>query len=387
MKSVSPGVTINDSGLFLLPAGTDPATLTVLWQLQDENGYIWTNGLASSVNPKSVTGRLLLVANGSIFFPTDIPFGVYNNIWIVSQNSQTISTSQTTFNVVAPTINTGPAEAVELLGKDATLTAVLPTTATNVTLSLYDEMHNATPVTGYDTLPVLPSAASGIDESGEAYSIFSVSLPNSGKVLGASLIPYIAVWQYTYKAVPYVEDSQLFIATPSMLSAFKDMNNTVNKARLNIGELRSDFKPWQLASYARQGADLFNSVGPPTYFTMTKARGPFRQFWINYSEVLALRAQALFEGIRAFGFTGQGIALQVDRTQVYYGAASLAEEQADRICLPFKRAIAKRGLYGGNGSENPNTLNRGAIGALGVSLSPVSNMGWYSNYWNIRTFF
>jgi hypothetical protein len=64
----------------------------------------------------------------------------------------------------------------------------------------------------------------------------------------------------------------------------------------------------------------------------------------------------------------------VDRSQYYESLAASLESAITESCRQLKQQMAKRGISSGDGSQNPNALAYGAIGTVGISLSPISNI-------------
>jgi hypothetical protein len=115
---------------------------------------------------------------------------------------------------------------------------------------------------------------------------------------------------------------------------------------------------------------------------MTNATGPVRNYWINMSEIEALRSQYMAESEAAFDFQGQAISLSIDRTQYYEALASAIEIQIQEPMRTLKQNLGKRGALAGDGNVDPTQLRQGAIGTIGISLSPVSNLRPFNaNYW------
>jgi hypothetical protein len=97
-----------------------------------------------------------------------------------------------------------------------------------------------------------------------------------------------------------------------------------------------------------------------------------------YSELSGLRSQYIAEGEKAFNFSGQAISLDVDRTGFYDSAASSLQSRLDNEAKPFKQNLIKKGLVSGTGNLDDIGLRRGAIGSVGINVSPASNWGRFS---------
>jgi hypothetical protein len=113
---------------------------------------------------------------------------------------------------------------------------------------------------------------------------------------------------------------------------------------------------------------------------MTDARGPIREFWLKFSEIMALRGQYLAEGEKVFNFQGQQIQLEVDRTPYYDSLANSLQQLLDNEAKAFKTMLIKRGILGGDGNADPTAQRPGAAGAIGISITPASSFGPYARY-------
>jgi hypothetical protein len=168
----------------------------------------------------------------------------------------------------------------------------------------------------------------------------------------------------------------MFIVTPIMLDAIKDMQTWLNRAYVDSGmQPGTTFEPVDFIKYLRLGRDQFNAAVIPTNFTMTAADGPIRWFWIGYSCVAACRAQYLAEGMKAFDYAGQVVQLNIDRTPFWDQMAQALEAQLSEQVKPFKDVLAKRGVIDGDGSNM--ALRPGAVGSIGITihgLSPVRGL-------------
>lgn len=353
---------------FILPPGTDASLGSVTFKLQDSDGLVYSSGSAIgysiSVAPHAVQ------VNGSIILmiPDNIPVNPTGTAYQVSMVLSIPGVSpifQNALVTVLPNtmVSTGAADTVIVRGNSAKLNLVLPTLPGYVTANFYKDN---------DIINASPPAVQGPVVTSDGYS-YTIVLDTTQ--IPASLEPYGVIWLIGDDPITLhdQEQSAVYIISPTQVQAAKDLMLRINKARTSIGD-RPTFEITEMFSYLRRGMDWFNSIGAATNFNMTNAKYGTREFWIKFSEVVALRAQYMFEGETSFDFQGQAISLSVDRSQFYDGLASTIESEAVEATRVFKQQMAKRGNSGGDGSANPTSLQHGAIGSVGISLSPVSNL-------------
>lgn len=131
-------------------------------------------------------------------------------------------------------------------------------------------------------------------------------------------------------------------------------------------------------TWLRRAGDSFNGAyGQFTSYTFINAKGIIREFWLLYAELFALESQLLAEGEKAFNFQGAAISLDVDRTQYLDNAASKIQSRLDSELKPLKQNIIIKGQGSGDGSTDPSRLAPGAIGAVGITITPASMYGRY----------
>jgi hypothetical protein len=131
--------------------------------------------------------------------------------------------------------------------------------------------------------------------------------------------------------------------------------------------------------------DAFNAAYCQfTFFTMTNAMGPVREYWLLYAEVSAINAQYLCEGEKAFQFQGAAITLEVDRTAYLDSMASKLQSIIDAEIPNIKKNLIIKGNIGGdgsgpNGDGNFSVLGRGAMGTVGITITVASLYGGFVN--------
>ena len=95
------------------------------------------------------------------------------------------------------------------------------------------------------------------------------------------------------------------------------------------------------------------------------------------SEALALTSQELAEAEKAFDFQGAAISLNVDRAAAYGAMADKIQGRLDSELKPVKQNLIIKGQTNGDGSADPSKLGRGAIGSVGITITPASPWGPY----------
>lgn len=199
-----------------------------------------------------------------------------------------------------------------------------------------------------------------------------------------SLENYTVVFSYGNNGVnEYQESSKLWVINASIQTACGDILARVNKARTTLyGSPDLLYPIPTILLWMRRGMDRFNgSYGVFTNFTMTNAKGGIREYWLMWTELMAIRAQYLAEGEKAFDYSGAAISLNVDRTGYLDSAASAIQSELDNEFKPFKQNLVNKGQTGGDGSGDLNALGAGAMGAVGVSLTPTNSFSQIYNWW------
>lgn len=359
---------------FVLPVGTNASSGVITYELLDASGVVYSSGGATNYTTTNAVNGVVAQADVTVVVPSNIPVTLTGSAYQVKLNLAIVGYPvYTMYSLVQVLPNTyveqGASDLVEIKGNTCNLQLVLPTSQPYVTANLY--WYN-------DILNSAPPTVTGPTAVSDGY-MWQITLDTSTEVTPASLVPYQFVWSYGASSSSPLssEASSVYIVTASVLQAVKDLMAKINKAKTSLGE-RPTFSSTEALTYLRLGADKFNAFGMPTNFSFTKATGGVRAFWLAFSEIEALRAQYMFEGESAFDFQGQAISLNVDRTQYYDGLASSVENQITEPARQFKVQLAKRGNLDGEGDVNPNALRQGAIGSIGISLSPVSNIRPYN---------
>lgn len=348
----------------------------VVWDLLDYEGAVWNSGEASStgVTPSALQpGMFKLGADATVSIPANVPVNPegtrYQIRWTLKLADGREMFAFDNFTVLPTTsTNLGPVAVSEIFGNTANLQIVLPKKYPMVAYEVYKgnaKIKDATLASNLET----PETIAG----GYVYvaSLDTSRFADQGH--GASLDPYLVIWRYGRNNSSFQQETgELYVITPSILSAQAEIVRFLTRAYADSGiDPSTDLVTEAIMSYLRMGRDQFNAAGMPTEFTMMNAASALRYFWLQYSIAYACRAQYLAEGLKAFNFSGQVVTLDIDRTQYWEGLATQLETSMSEHIRTFKINLHKRGIVRGDGS-NVLTLQPGAVGSIGISVSPVS---------------
>lgn len=380
VDSIEAGQSAIGTAVFSFPPGVDPSGGYVNWEFLDSQGVtyavgnafdyrIQSNGLSnivfakaiinvpSSVPPSDINSKYQLRytlklpnANNAMGLPQQDTFYSYENITVVGLT----------------TVPTGTQDSIEVRGNKATMSIVLDRLYDNVVVQLFQDNTKI----GEARIQEFTRVASGYYFAG----IFDTAN------LTESLEPYTVVWNYGNLATPnevFSESSSLWIATPTMLGAINDVKAKINKARTTLyGEPDLLFPPTTIMLWLRRARDMLNGgPGGFTTFTMLNAKGSIREYWLMYAELMAIEAQYMAEGEKAFNFSGAAISLDVDRTGYLDSAASKIQSRLDNEIKPWKQNLIIKGVVTGDGSADPSKLQKGALGSVGITITPASPWG------------
>lgn len=203
----------------------------------------------------------------------------------------------------------------------------------------------------------------------------------------ASLDPWSIIWNIkdTPSSPKRSFASRLILVNDSQLAALIDLKGYFDRLHQEARLPSLEFSMSDYANWLRHGRDMFNASGLFSSFTMLDATQGIRHYWMICSIIWALRNRYLLEGLRSFSFSGQSVSLDVDTTQYLEGLASTLSGEWDSAKDSFKTQLKTYGLVGGSGNMNQARLQ---IGALGINMSPATNMtGYYgarsphNQYW------
>ncbi|QBX06506.1 head-tail connector protein [Burkholderia phage BcepSaruman] len=377
------------TSVYTFPAETDPTGGFVVWELLAADGTVYAAGNAFSYTVQSDGLSHMVVAQSVVSIPTTVPPSLEGQKYQlrytlelpqdigIGADPLTGTPGQNRFyqfeNVRVVGLNTvplGTQPQVELKGVPATLSICVDKPYDNVTLEIWidgNQVAAQTPITDYER------TANGY--------VFSGVVSTSD--FAVTLIPYTVVWKYwaSNNAANVVQESaDLWIINPSIMTAITDVKAKINKARTTLYGTPDLLYPHPtILTWLRRGMDAFNGAyGKFTNFTMTNARGVIREFWLLEAEMAALQSQFLAEGEKAFEFQGAAISLNVDRTRYLDEAQRIIQQRLDNELRDIKINLIIKGQTSGDGSQDPTRLAQGAIGAVGVTITPASAWGRFS---------
>lgn len=359
--------------MFQFPPDVDPSGGYVTWDILDPNASIYASGNAYAYNIRSASQGQIVIAKSVISVPSNIPQSLDAGYQL--RYTCTLADGRVAYNYESirvtgfPEMQVGTTDSMEMQGDQATIQLVTSQLFVNYVLEIWQNgvMLASMPVANPERVSSGYYVAGVVDTS----------------MLPVTLIPYQVVWKYwTVPAQTFRETATLWIVNDSIMNAVEDVKSKINKARQTLyGVEDSQFPGTEIMKWLRRAMDAFNaSYGQFTSFTMTRAMGPVREFWLLYAEVYALEAQYLMEGEKAFQFQGANISLDVDRTQYLDAAASKIQSRLDSELPNIKKNLIMKANSGGDGS-GPNgngdftTVSRGATGSVGILISPASIYG------------
>ena len=385
IDQVAPGQSYisNEEILIQAPLPVDVAQSSVSWQLLTLTGVLLASGTGTVDGVQGNPSGLVSVSfSAQLTIPSTVPATPVGQYYILSYSislsngtTKVLYPYQRRLTVVTPTFQSlGPSTSIDLYGGTSNLRIMLPAPVSMLQYSIYQGNSQIVGVTS-----VTPSASATTD----GYS-YTVPFPNSNLQNGANLTPYLVFWQYSYEGDPaqtvMTEMGKMFIITPNIWRAAQSLRDYIQRAVISLDETQDIiFKPEDLLEWLVKGRAAFNAYGMPTNFTMTNASDPIMYYWVAFAAVNALRSQFLVESLKSFDYGGQQVTLNVDHAPAFESLASTLEQQIQEPCRQFKDNIARRGLIAGDGNVDPTMLAMGAIGNVGISLSPVSNLWGYSN--------
>lgn len=194
----------------------------------------------------------------------------------------------------------------------------------------------------------------------------------------AKLEPLILMVDYTKQGmiIPNTFTYKVWPITPQVLIAASQLEDFLNKARIQNVVAELDYTQPDLVQYLHRGLALFNSFIPHvTAFDGTNMQGHLYDAWLQCSSYYALASQLQAEGAMAFDFSGQTVSLNVDRTPAIESALGRIESSLEQNVKPLKRLLAKAGVLDGDGSAGGQAINGSThLGTLGVMNAPTTRL-------------
>lgn len=380
--SIQAGNSAVSSVTFTLPTDIDLQNGYVLWDLIDGESNILASGNAfeysiGSNGISNTASAKCLINVPSTLAPTlqNTRYQLRYCLRIKNQEFYQFETLRVDGNYTVPI---GITDTVELQGTKANMQIVVPQAVDHVIMELYNENKL---LASQDLSKYGERVSSGWKYAG---IIDTTNMP-------VSLINYDVVFKYwnsSFSANVYQENAKLWIVNPSILSASRDVLEKINKARMTLyGAPDLIYTMPCIMTWLRRGADRFNAAyGIFTDFTFTNARGGVREYWLMWTELMAVESQYLAEGEKAFDFQGAAISLNVDRTQYLESIRGNLQNALDNEFKPFKQNLLIKGNTGGDGSVGlgiggtgtPSGATAvGSAGAIGITITPATGWGRY----------
>ncbi|QJT71065.1 hypothetical protein GR11A_00027 [Vibrio phage vB_VcorM_GR11A] len=180
-----------------------------------------------------------------------------------------------------------------------------------------------------------------------------------------SLIPYTVVFTEVNTA-NYVTKT-IYVMSPVMVKALQEIRNHIDRLNRKLRLDSLEFSDADYLQWLKTGMDWYNGAEYPTLITMTGARGPIYNFWMMYSQLVALRTRYLEEGLTSFDYGGAAITLTVDVTQFLESQAQFIETQIDKGINRHKAYLSKKGMTTGDGANFKGFVQ----GSTGYTQSPL----------------
>lgn len=317
----------------------------------------------------------------------------FTAIWTFKTSSNEIHrSSQALF--VEPDDEARDSDIIVVVGRDRIMQIVLPIDFTPTILGKPGDPNSRTPATPGiegDTLrfSLFRNNQAMFGEEGLVYGKEGSGVQitqHIGKTVAtipavvgkAKLEPLMLMVDYSKPGmlVPTTLTYKVWPITPQILVAASQMEDFINKARIQNVIPELDYTQPDLIQYLHRGLALLNSFPPhTTNFTGTNMQGILLDAWLQCSSYYALASQLQAEGAMAFDFSGQTVSLNVDRTPAIEGALGRVESALEQNVKPMKKLLAKAGVLDGDGSAGGQMIN-GAhhLGTLGVMNAPTTRL-------------
>lgn len=367
---------------FKLPCDINTQNGYVTWELFDVDSNVLSSGNAYSyaVDNDGITSNIS--AECLITVPSDVAPTLQNTRYQIRYCLTVDNNTYYQFEALSVegtyTVPIGITDTVELQGTKTCMQIIVPQAVDTVKMEVYKDNQL---LTSLDLSNNGERVATGWKYGGYIDTTnMEISLEN-----------YTVVFKYKNTSSPndtYQESAKLWVVNPSILSAARDILEKINKARMTLyGAPDLVYTMPCIMTWLRRGADRFNgSYGIFTSFTFTNAKGGVREYWLMWTELMALESQYLAEGEKAFDFQGAAISLNVDRTQYLESVRGNLQSALDNEFKPFKQNLLIKGNTSGDGSSGDGSsggLAPGSMGAIGITITPATGWGRYypGNYY------
>ncbi len=359
------------TAMFQFDTDFDPSDGYVMWDLLDDSGTIYASGNAYEYRIQSTGISNVVVAKCVINTPSNLPPTVdnpYQLRYTLKVNDKVAYSYENLTVFGFNDIPLGCPDIIEMQGDIATISLVTDKLYKNYVLEVWA-----------DNTKIATLTCGNAERVSSGYYVAG-SVDTSS--MGVTLRPYQVMWRYwNVPAMTMRESSTMWVVNPSLIQAVEDVKSKINKARQTLyGTADSQFPSSEIMKWLRRAGDAFNGAhGVFTNFSFTNAMGGVREYWLLYAEKFALESQYLLEGEKAFNFSGASISLDVDRTGFLDSMASKLQSTLDSEFKPFKQNLVIKGHTSGDGSGDGNGnfggSQRGAMGSVGITLTPATLFG------------
>lgn len=193
--------------------------------------------------------------------------------------------------------------------------------------------------------------------------------------LPVSLSPSLLQVSYTVGGKAFKHSLKAWCVTPQIVLAQTHIIDQLDKARITNDLPELDYTDGDLLSYLERGLHMFNTIGFPTAFTGTNMQGPLFDAWLMCSTYYALCAQLLAESQLAFNYGGQGVTLDMDRSQGLEAALGRIESKLNDYVMPLKKHLSRQSIIAGDGSVGASSLrNKFGQAWVGVTNAPTTRL-------------
>jgi len=375
--SLDAGGSAVGTGVFAFEPGVDPAGGSMTWELITTDGTIYASGTCYEYKVQSTGFSNTALGRALINVPSNVPPTLegqsYQIRWTLTlPNLQKFYNFEGLRVTGLATVPVGAAPSVELKGTSANVYLVTEKLYDNVTLEIYwdDTLVGSTQV----MTPGM-SATQGPDRVAAGW--YYAAVIDTSTMTMPYIKPWTMVWKYWNQNLPsmvYSERADFWVILPSMSLAIADVKAKINKARTTLyGATDLLFPEATILTWLRRAADAFNMWGGQfSNITFTNPTGPMREYWLLIAELYAIESQYLAEGEKAFEFSGQAISLTVEKTSYLDNMASKIQSRLDNELPNIKRNLIIKGNDTGDGSGDPRALQFGAMGSVGIAISPAT---------------
>ena len=200
-------------------------------------------------------------------------------------------------------------------------------------------------------------------------SIVSLTLPATD-TLPPSLEAYTVILGYKVGKRKQQMTTQCWSITPTLLQQCTQLEQMLNKVRLEGAIETLRWKQSDLLLYLSRGLARFNAFGTVlTDFSGLQMQGTVQYWHTQCALYEALLAQMKGEGDMNFSLSNQQVTLETDRVAALESMLSRVEGQISNELPAVKKQLASYGVTGGDGSSGSSKFHPSHAGQAKLSLS------------------